>query len=426
MQAGGLLLSRSTLAYRVRLMSSKILEPKARLVLLLNALYMTADALCSVFVAVYLWKSGQRFEVVCYHYLAIFAVTPFVFLLAGWYSQARDRVHMYRLGLFFHAVYYAAILYLQERSVAYAAPLGALLGMTWGFFWAGNNVFHYDATNRDNREYFFGWLTAVSSTARFVAPAIAGWLIEWLPDNRFGYHVIFFLAMCIFLAAMVLSWWMPHDRTRRPFHIRRALFPGPEHRDWRLIMAAALSIAGAFQLFHVLLGLIMYMQTSREGDVGLFASGQALVSIIVAYFAGRLIVPRNRKRAMFLGTLALIAGGVLVLVEINLYTLIAFGFLRSVATPLFQIPHLSVRFQVIDQSVEDPSQRIEYIAAWEVPLAMGRMIMLGLLVTLYLMIGEWGLRITLFLLCLNRVATYFLVSRTSVIREQEALEVTGP
>ncbi|MFP4500282.1 MAG: MFS transporter [Candidatus Hydrogenedentota bacterium] len=401
-------------------MSSKVLEPKARLVLILNALYMTADALCSVFVAVYLWKSGQRFEVVCYHYLAIFAVTPVVFLFAGWYSQARDRVHMYRLGLFFHAVYYAAILLLQERSVVYAAPLGALLGMTWGFFWAGNNVFHYDATNADNREYYFGWLTAVSSTARLVAPAIAGLLIQYLPDNRAGYHVIFFLALCIFLAAIVLSWWMPHDRTRRPFRIKRALFPGPEQHDWRLIMAAALALAGAFQLFHVLLGLIMFMETSREGDVGLFASGQALVTIAVAYIAGRLIVPRNRKRAMFLGSMALLAGGVLTFIQINLYTLIAFGFLRSVATPLFQIPHLSARFQVIDQSVETPTQRIEYIAAWEVPLAIGRLVMMGLLVALYLLIGEWGLRITLLLLCVNRFLAYLLVARTSVVREHDA------
>ncbi|MDX9976143.1 MAG: MFS transporter, partial [FCB group bacterium] len=364
-------------------MSTKTLEPKARLVLFLNALYMTADALCSVFVAVYFYISSQRFEVVCFHYLAIFAVTPVVFLLSGWYSQARDRLHVYRLGLVLHAVYYGLILWLRDDSAQYAVPLGALLGVTWGLFWAGNNVFHYDVTTRGNREYFFGWLSAVSSAARLVAPAAAGLLIEVLPGNRIGYYIIFFLAVCMFIMAVVLSWGVPHDRTRRPFHIRRALFPGPDQRDWRLVMLAALPLAGAFQLFHVLLALVMYMQTSREGDVGLFTSGQALVSIVVAYLAGRLIVPENRSKAMFWAAVMLFAGGVVMLHEISVYTLIIFGFLRSVETPLFQIPYLSVRFQVIDQCVENPAQRIEYIAAWEVPLAIGRVIVMGALVLLY-------------------------------------------
>ena len=74
-------------------MSQRNLHPKAWVALLLGGLYTAAEALCSIFVSVYFWVNSQDFGVVCRHYLTLFIVTPFVFLLAGWYSQARERLH---------------------------------------------------------------------------------------------------------------------------------------------------------------------------------------------------------------------------------------------------------------------------------------------------------------------------------------------
>lgn len=399
-------------------MTTRRLSPEARTVLILNALYVGADALCSVFVGVYLWINSLDLHVVCLHYLALYAVTPVVFLLAGWYSQARDRLHVYRLGLFMHAVYYGSILWLREDSPQYAVFLGALLGVTWGLFWAGNNVFNYDVTRSGNREYYFGWLSAVNGAAQLLAPVVAGLLVQYLPENRLGYHVIFGLAALMYLAAIAFSVRVPHDNVPRPYHLRRALFPGKDQRDWRLVMMASFTLAGAYSLFTFLLGVFMFIETGREANVGLFSSFQALASITVAYLIGRAITPRTRKPAMLTSVLFLLAAGLLVLTEFNLYTLILFGFLRSLAGPLFEIPHSSIRYAVIDRCVDDPSQRIEYIAAWEVPLALGRITMLGLLIGLYAMIGAPAVRIVLFLLCVNRALSFLLIARTSVMRTQ--------
>lgn len=399
-------------------MTTRRLSPEARTVLILNALYVGADALCSVFVGVYLWINSLAFHLVCLHYLTLYAVTPVVFLLAGWYSQARDRLHVYRLGLFMHAVYYASILWLREDSPRYAIALGALLGVTWGLFWAGNNVFNYDVTRNGSREYYFGWLSAVNGASQLVAPLVAGLLVQYLPDNRAGYHVIFAIAALMYLAAIGVSVRVPPDNVPRPYHLRRALFPGKDQRDWRLVMLTSLTLAGAYNLFTFLLALFMFIETGREANVGIFSSFQALASITVAYFIGRAITPRTRKPAMFASVSFLLAAGLLVLTEFNLYTLIVFGFLRSLAGPLFEVPHSSIRYAVIDRCAHDPSQRIEYIAAWEVPLAMGRIAMLGLLIGLHALLGPPAVRIVLFLLCVNRLLSFLIITRTSVVQTQ--------
>ncbi len=398
-------------------MSPPRLKHEARLVLLLNGLYHVADALCSVFVGVYFYLLSQDLTVVYTHYLVIYAVTPLAFLAAGWYAQAFDRVHVFRAGLLLHAVYYGAILYLQTDAPTHSIALGALLGITWGLFWAGNNTFTFDVADPLARDYFFGWLTAIMGAARLVAPLIAGAVISFIPGATGGYQLIFGMAVVLYLLSILLSARIPPDRTRRIFHIRRALFPGRDQRDWQMIMAASMTLAGSFNIFQFLLGLLLFTMTENEMQVGGFAAFQALAGIVAAWFVGRVLRPRTRRVSMLTSVGILLVAGAMIASNLTIFTLILFGFMRSVAMPLFGVPHSSVRLDVIDRCAQDPSQRIEYICAWEVPLAVGRVIMMTLLIVLGNNWGTDGLRVALFLLCANRVFTYCFVSQTLVMRD---------
>jgi YQGE family putative transporter len=385
------------------------LSPHARVVLGLNALYNIADALCSVFVGVYFYVNSRDFDTVCHHYLALYTVTPFVFVLAGWYSQARDRLHVFRLGLLLHAAYYALLLVLRERSAEYPVTLGALLGVTWGLFWAGNNVFSFDVTTKEERDYYFGWLSAVTGAARMFAPLLGGLVIYFSPGGLLGYQLVFAMAVFFYLAAILLSSRIPADSTPRPFHLRRALFPGRDQRDWQRIMIASASLMGSINILSFLLGLILYMETRSEMNVGSFAAVQALAGIAVSYVIGRTVRPGTRNRAMLWSALLILAAGVMVTLELNLVTLVLFGLLQAVAAPLFGVPHSSLRFDVIDRCAEEPGQRIEYLCAWEVPLAVGRTVMMLLLIWLVQWEAQTGLKVALFVMCAMRIVTYLVL-----------------
>ena len=406
------------------------LHVSARIVLLLNALYHAAEGLCAVFVGVYLYRSSLDFQLVCWHYLVLYAVVPFVFIGAGWYAQRFDRVHVFRLGLLMHAAYYALILYLQEDAAEHAIALGALLGVTWGFFWAGNNVFTFDVASKDYRDYYFGWLSASTGFAQWLGPVIGGVIIGaaamyWGEETGLfglatplGYQIVFGCAVLIYLVSFVITFWVPPDNERRPFRPWRALFPGRDQRDWQLVMVASASMAGNFSIFNFLLGLIMFVQTDNEFTVGIYTGVQAVIGIVVSLAASRYIQPRNRKQVMLWSTLILMAGGALILFKLDVLTLVFFGLFRSAAMPLFTIPYSSVRFDVIDRSVRNPEERIEYICAWEVPLATGRIIMMTLMIALsgWLVDNDLGIRIALFCLCANRIISYAVMAQTSVMK----------
>jgi MFS transporter, YQGE family, putative transporter len=400
-------------------MTQKRLQPGAWLTLLLLGLFCAAQGLCDIFVGVYFYVNSLDLQVVCLHYLTLYIVTPTFFVLSGWYSQARDRLHVFRAGLVLHVVYYAILLTLQERCADYAIPLGALLGVTWGIYYAGANTFNFDFTVHGKREFYLGLMRSVTGSFRLVAPLI-GALIIWLsPEKLVGYHRLFAVALVIYCVCFILSFKLPRDSQHRPFRIARALFPGKDQRDWRLVMWASFTLAGSYSIFAFLLSVVLFMETKDELAVGGFASIQALAAILVSMALARTMVPRNRRKFMRWGVVLLVAAGAVISFKLSVLTLVAFGLLRSLAGPLFGIGHTGLRMDIMAKSAEHPSQRIEYLCAWEVPLAAGRIIMMLTVMGLagWLTESGLGLRIALFMLCAIRIVTYWILSRTSAMRE---------
>jgi hypothetical protein len=239
-----------------------------------------------------------------------------------------------------------------------------------------------------------------------------------------GYHWLFGIVVALFVVSFFLSFFIPPDTVRRPFRIWRALLPGRDQRDWQLIMLTSASMSGIFVIFGFLLSLLMYMQKGDELGVGVYASVQALAAVAVAFYVGRHVTPRNRRSYMFWGVVTLLAAGCLMVFPLSVYTLILFGLLRSISQPLFGIPHSGLYMDIISASVETPDQRIEYLCAWEVPLAIGRILMLLAMLGLqsWLEWSEVGVRISLFTMCAIRILSYQLVIRTSPMRSTTAAD----
>jgi YQGE family putative transporter len=187
------------------------------------------------------------------------------------------------------------------------------------------------------------------------------------------------------------------------------------------MMLASASMSGSFNIFPFVLGLLMYMRTGNELSVGGYASLQALAGVIVAFIVARVVTPRTRRPYMFWGLIVLVAAGCLMAFEVTATVLIVFGLLRSISGPLFGIPYGGLRYDIIAKCAQDPSQRIEYIAAWEVPLAIGRVIMMFVMMGVYHFLNgnDIALRIILFVICAIRILTYRFSTSTSVLREGE-------
>ncbi len=396
-------------------MASLRLEAQARVILGLNILYNIADSLCSVFVGVYFYSNAVNATPIYQHYFWLLNACALTFVLAGWYAQVKDRVHVLRLGLFIQAIVYGIVLYLRESAVDYAIPLGILLGIGLGSYYAGTNTLHFDATTKDKRSYFLGWMNAGTGAARFIGPVFAGKLINVIPE--WGYECVFFTAVVLYLAAFLFSFRVHDDGVHRPYLLGYAVNPFKMHRDWCWFMGSSFFVAGSYMLIPLLLSLLMFVETENAFYVGVFMGVQSIVNILVSYAVGRWMQSHHRKATMFWSSVAIALAGGLILVHWSITTLIVFSLIRAVAMPLFQVPYISYKFDIIDRVMPQPGHRIEFIVAWELPLWLGRFFFCLFLIYSAGELEAFDVRVCLFLLCAQRLLAHWCTIQTDVVRE---------
>jgi len=399
----------------------RALTPPAKNLLVINALFWLADGLCSMFVNIYLWRVQKEFPVLLRYNLACWLTIPTFFLIAGWLSQARDRTWALRIGLALHAIFYLSLLWLREGAAQHVVGLGILLGVAMGFYFAGIHTLTFDVTAQGERDYYVGVSSFTSGITGAVAPFAAGSIIGLATGLR-GYVMVFALAVAMYVAAVILSFRLPPDREPRPFLIRRALLPPREHRDWRLVMLLWAVFGGRFGIFMFIVGLLMYMASGSEMAVGSYGLVTGAIRIVGSYAVGRAVTPGRRIPFMLAGALSGTAAGLIMLGPIHLPTVWAFGLMLAVSTPLFSIPSSAIQLDVIGRTAKDPSQRVEYVCAREMPLALGRVLYVTVLWGLYDLLTKnlLGLRIAVCVTAATGLLGYLIMSRISFVQEDAA------
>ena len=394
------------------------LAPFALTAITITGLYTAAESLCSAFVGLYLLKNSGDLKTVLLHYLALYGSLPIFFVFAGWYAQAHDKLHVYRLGIMLHTVYYALLLYLQNRAPDHAVELGLLMGLTWGMFYAAANTIHFDVSSNGRRGYYLGLLTSVNGFFQLAAPLVSGIVIHLFPERNVGYEIIFTFAIALYCACFLITFRLPNDRVGKPFRFPAAVFPKRQQRDWRMALLSATLQLGIDVVMVITMPLLMFLETSSEFSVGGFASFQALAFIIVAFFVGRSISTSWRKRYMLIGAIATLAGGIVLAIDIRLATIVFYGFMRAIGEPMFGIPQSTIRWNIISSTITGPAERIPYLCAFEVSLGLGRVLALAPIVIAFYFYPTSPaiIGIALLILGIARFGVMFVLNSTNEVK----------
>ncbi|WJH34987.1 MFS transporter [Paenibacillus sp. CC-CFT747] len=321
------------------------LTPQTRLLLLVNALFGTANALSGTFVSIYLWKARNDFAMIAWFAVYQQVFMALTFWIAGKWVKEHNKMNSLRLGIALSALFYVLVLLLGVRSVDYIFWLGSVQGLASGFFWLAFNVVYFEVTNPDNRDRFNGWAGLWGSVAGMVAPWVSGFLItHWKGTG--GYRLIFTLSLVIFLVGVVLSFWLRKRKVQTCydwwFPFRKMADRSSRRVLWGL---AAQGIREGVYSF--LIGLLVYLATKNEmklGNFSLITSGVALVSF---WAAGRWFRPRFRKWGMLLGILAMMGVVLPLFWRVSYGTLLLFGIGTALFIPLYTLPGTSVVFDWI-------------------------------------------------------------------------------
>ncbi|MFD2371192.1 MFS transporter [Brevibacillus sp. GCM10020057] len=355
------------------------LDSQARLLLIVNVLFITAGALSGTFVNVYLWKVKSQFAPIAWFTLANHLAGALTFWLAGAWVKRYNKMNALRSGMAVSALFYLLVLILGSKVVMYAALLGVVQGMAAGFFWLAFNVVYFEITEPDNRDLFNGWAGLLTSGGGMLAPWVSGQLISRLTDAK-GYPLIFTLSLALFVIGVVVSFFLKKRQSEGVYSWTFAARALREDTDWRWAFAALAGQGLREGVFGFIIGLLVYIATKSEMTLGNYWLITSAVGLVSSYLVGKWLKPRYRKWGMLLGALAIIAAIIPFFWQVSYITLLVFGVAVGLFYPLYSFPIISTVFDLIGSSEEGARNRVEYVVLREFGLDAGRM--LGILIFL--------------------------------------------
>lgn len=379
------------------------------LLLTIGGLYALSIALSNTFVNVYLWKQSKDFMDLAIYNLSSTIMQPITFFVAGRWAKKIDRVIVLRLGVVFLSLFFIAVLVFGERASSFLIILGALLGIGYGFYWLAFNVLTFEITEPDTRDFFNGFMGALTSIGGIIGPISAGFIITRFASN-IGYTLIFSISLGLFVAAVVTSLYLKRRPSSGQYLIKRIYQERKKNINWKLITNAHLVQGLREGTFLFVISVFVFIKTNNELALGTFGLLHAGMSFIMFSLATKLIKKEKRKKVMLFGGIVLYAAIYLIVFDPTYTRLLIYATIIGLAYPLMLVPYSSMTFDVIGKAWKPAEMRIEYIVVREAFLNTGRIISILIFIgAIYFFPAEKSIPILLLILGLGHTLAAFLL-----------------
>lgn len=371
------------------------LSRQAWWLLFISGLFALSVSLSNTFVNVYLWKVDKDFASIGKYNVAVYLLQPVMFFAAGYIAKRRTSVFTLRAGILLHAAFYALTLWGGNRLAGHPMVMGMMMGTAAGFYWCSFSELSLRCTSSESRDRFYGMNGVVGAIAGMTAPPVAGTLISF--EDRLGgltgYHLVFGLSLALFVVGSFVSTRLSQERLAEPFHFR-VMWTGLADRAWRRVLFGSTIYGLREGVFLFLIGLLMYIATGSELELGEFFLLQSALSFASFFVVSRVVHAENRGRSLGIGAVLMAGCALLFLLPLRTSTLIWYGSAVAICLPLFLVPMQGTIFDNIGRLAKqsEDNVRMEHIVVREAFANAGRVIGVSTFL-LWIMFNPSGSRI---------------------------------
>lgn len=385
-----------------------------KLLLLIGGLYSLSVALSNTFVNVYIWKQNNDYITIALFNLFIVLVQPLVFILAGRWAKQVDRIIVLRLGVLFLFIFYLTVLLLGALAAKYAILLGILLGIGFGFYWLAFNVLTFEITEPETRDIFNGLFGLLGSFAGMIGPFLAGWIITQMEDLT-GYTLIFGISLGLFVAAIILSFFLKRRSAEGRFQLVNVLRWKNISGNWKKILLANTAQGLREGSFPFLITIWVFVAAGSELALGTFSLITSTIAFIFYFITGRFIFKKYHKRSILISSILLSAAVWIIAFDLTFTKLMTYGIATSIAFPILMVPLVSMTYDVIGKAKHAAEWRIEYVVGRELFLNIGRIISILTFIAMILLFEpEKALPYYILLFGNAQLLIYFLIRKVEL------------
>ncbi|NLA16197.1 MAG: MFS transporter [Bacteroidales bacterium] len=364
-----------------------------RTLLITNMLYALILPIIEIFVGAYIMRNTGKPAYVAFYQLSMYVGIVLSSLLNGFLLQKLRSSFLYGFGIILSTIIMATMMFIKSIGIVELGIAGLILGFSTGFFWTNRYFLTLNATNDDNRNYFFGLETFFFSMWSILVPLAVGAFLGTIEGASFfgrplniniGYQLVTVVAFLISIGACIVL-----ARGKFKSSPQKKFLYAKFHILWHKLLGLA-GLKGMVQGFLVTTPAILVMRlVGDEGTLGLIQGISGALTAVLVYVLGRITKPKHRMAVFGFGLIIFFIGTMFNAIMFSVTGVIIFIFCKVMFQPLHDLAYFPTMMKTID-AVKKIEKRDEYtyIMSHEVGLFIGRAFGMLLFILLSYKISE--------------------------------------
>lgn len=350
------------------------LSNAAQILILDQGLGKIINIFLDTFLAAYFYKISQQniFYLSLYNVIGWFIATVGA-LLVGDFIKRKNKVNLYRFGMFVKSFYIFMIILLGEKIIDYLWLIGVMFGLATATTGFPFNMMESEQISNKERSKYLGYKSVATEITGLIVPILLGAYITFS-----SYEIAAILILVFSILRLILSFFIENKNVQQE-KMNLKEFWQIFKKDVilkKLYFVEFLKGITRYGVMGLIVSLLMIYQTSNDFELGNWTSLFSLVTIGAMYLFGK-YYDRSRKK----GILSFIAMAVLIsftgiLLRMNLVTIILYNLVYYVfMNILLNITEVSL-FDYSNREPFDEKFNTEYFIFREIFLNLGRILRL--------------------------------------------------
>ncbi len=358
-----------------------------QVLLLTNMFFALVLPIVEIFVGAYIMRNTNNPSYVAIYQLAMYTGIVFASVINGELLKRFKVKLLYGFGILVSGLSMLVMMSAQSTGILELSVAGIFMGISAGFFWTNRYLLALNATNDNNRNYFFGLESFFFSVCSIIVPVAVGAFLAKVSENGlFGievninaaYQIVTAIVFIITIIACII--------------LSKGTFENPEQKKflyfkfeklWNKMLSLA-ALKGLVQGFLVTAPAILVMKlVGNEGELGIIQGVGGLLTAIIVYVLGRVAKPKHRIIIFSIGIIVFFLGTLANAILFSAIGVIVFVSCKIFFQPLHDLAYFPVMMRTIDVvSKREGRNEYAYILSHEVGLFAGRAT--GLLLFIFL------------------------------------------
>ncbi|MCG1021859.1 MFS transporter [Sutcliffiella horikoshii] len=357
---------------RFKVPKEKRFSEQAVITLMNQSIFQFGNALSMIFINLYLWRLTNSLLINGLFNLTAILSQGVMTIFLGKVAKRRDRLTMYRYGIFLTAFFYLCIVVTQEWMVDYFYLFALLKGISQAAYWIGYFTLVYDVSNNENRHRYLGWNQISMSGANLLGPAMAGFIIS-LYTELTGYIMVFSFAFIMFLVAAMGSLRMKKETTHhKAYYMKFLPLLLTKKPGFGLVLLGWFIIGFPQGVLMYIPHILLYDIFPDESFVGYMNMLFLMLSILASYVISRFARLNATKTYLFVAAFGMTFSTVFLLWDISIWTVVLFMSIGSIFKPLQANTYAAHYYRWLDHLPLKENFRVESVVLRESIINIGR------------------------------------------------------